>query len=70
MILASIQETKRHLESIRRFSMPGFRPEPEYVREMQRYGILPSDLSADESINVYETDRGYWQSFWHKPIGP
>jgi hypothetical protein len=70
MILASIQEMKRHLESIRRFSMPGFRPEPEYVREMQRYGILPLDLPPNDSIDVYETDRGYWQSFWHKPIGP
>ncbi len=69
-MLAGIQEMKEHLESIGRFSMPGFRPEPEYVREMQRYGILPPDLRTRDSIDVYQTDQLYWQSFWHKPNQP
>ena len=63
-LLAGIQEAKAHLESITRFNMPRFRPEPEYVREMQRYGILPPDHRVDDPIDVYDTDRRYWQSLW------
>jgi hypothetical protein len=25
------------------------------------------DLEKDE-IDVYDTDRKYWASFWHKPV--
>jgi hypothetical protein len=66
-LLSGIQEAKVHLESITRFSMPGFRPEPEYVREMKRYGILPRTHQDDDPIDVYDTDRRYWESFWHQP---
>jgi hypothetical protein len=49
--------------------MPGFRPRAEYVREMRRYGILPTGHQADDPIDVYTTDQAYWQSMWHKPGG-
>jgi hypothetical protein len=68
-LLAGIQEAKAHLERITRFNMPQFRPEPEYIREMQHYGILPPGFQAGDPINVYETDRRYWESLWHKPAG-
>ncbi len=58
---------QRHLETIGRFNLPGFRPEPEYIREMQRYGILPADHQPDAPIDVYQTDRRYWESLWHQP---
>jgi hypothetical protein len=29
---------------------------------MQRFGILPSDLPEDAPIDVYATDRAYWES--------
>jgi hypothetical protein len=66
-LLSGIQEAKAHLESIQRFTMPGFRPEPEYVREMKRYGILPETHQAGDPLNVYDTDRRYWESLWHRP---
>ncbi len=66
-IVAGIEEAKRYLESIGRFNMPGFHPEPEYLREMKRYGILPPDHRDDDPIDVYETDRRYWQSLHHRP---
>lgn len=66
-ILALCSAGKKHLEHIKRFDMPGFRPLPSYVREMKRYGILPKDLAADADIDVYATDRAYWRSLWHKP---
>ena len=66
-LLAGIQEAKAHLESITRFTMRDFRPGPEYLREMKRYGILPEHHRGGGPINVYDTDRRYWESFWHRP---
>lgn len=51
----------------KRFDMPGFRPRIDWVREMKRYGILPEDLNPDAPIDVYEIERRYWESLWHKP---
>jgi len=67
-ILTHIQAARERLDEIKRFDMPGFRPNEHYVREMKRYGVLPMSL-ADESdpIDVYATDEAYWQSFWHRP---
>jgi hypothetical protein len=66
-LLNMIEAGKGNLTSIKRFDMPGFRPRPEYVREMKRYGILPRDLPADTLIDVYATDRKYWESLWYRP---
>jgi hypothetical protein len=65
-ILAMCRQGKRNLEKIKRFDMPGFVPPAGYVREMKKYGILPADLPSDVAIDVYATDRKYWQSLWHK----
>ena len=68
-LLHAIQESKQYLDRITRFDMPNFRPEPEYVREMIRYGILPIGFDATtDPIDVYDTDRRYWESMWHKPV--
>jgi len=65
-ILAHIQAAKAKLDEIKRFDMPGFTPNEHYVREMKRFGVLPKSFDmAKEPINVYETDRKYWQSLWH-----
>ena len=32
------------LDADPRFDMPKFCPNPEYIREMKRYGILPKDV--------------------------
>jgi hypothetical protein len=65
-LLAGIEEAAAHLEAITRFTMPEFRPEPEYVREMKRYGILAEDHPDGGRLDVYETDRRYWESLWHR----
>ncbi|HUT09117.1 MAG TPA: hypothetical protein VMY42_01350 [Thermoguttaceae bacterium] len=64
-ILGLCREGEQHLERIKRFDMPGFRPWPMYVREMKKYEILPADLPADAQIDVYATDQAYWQSLWY-----
>jgi hypothetical protein len=66
-LLEMIVAGKQNLDSLKRFDMPGFRPRPEYVREMQRYGVLPIDLPAGTLIDVYATDRAYWESLWYRP---
>jgi len=65
-MLASIQAATAELDRIKRFDMPGFKPNEHYVREMKRYGILTDDFDPIvDSIDVYQVDQAYWRSFWH-----
>ncbi len=66
-LLGSIEAAARELRKHKRFSMQGFRPNEHYIREMQRFGILPREIAPDDPIDVYATDRAYWESFWHRP---
>jgi hypothetical protein len=67
LLLAGIEEARAHLRSITRFTMPGFRPDAAYLREMKRYGVLPADHRDAAPIDVYTIDRRYWESHWHRP---
>ena len=65
--LPMVAAGRRRLEEIKRFDMPGFRPRPEYIREMKRYGVLPTSFdAARDSIDVYDMDRRYWDLFGWK----
>jgi Hydrazine synthase alpha subunit middle domain/WD40-like Beta Propeller Repeat len=66
-LLAMCRAGQVHLEHIKRFDMPDFVPPAPYVREMKRYGILPSDLADETTVNGYHTDREYWRSLWYTP---
>ncbi|MGB2823757.1 MAG: hypothetical protein WBF17_22445, partial [Phycisphaerae bacterium] len=68
-LLAAVREAANRLAEIKRFDMPGFRPNAHYVREMKRYGILPAGHAPDDPIDVYAADRAYWESFWYRPPG-
>ena len=46
--------------------VPVFRSRDEYIREMQRFGFLPKNLGPEEPVDIYDTDRRYWESFWLK----
>lgn len=63
-ILAEIVRARDRLEQIRRFDMPGFRPNEPYIREMKRFGILPDSVGAQGPVDVYAADDTYWRSFW------
>ena len=66
-ILAHIRTAKAKLDEIKRFDMPGFKPNEHYVREMKRYGILRPSFDPDRhSVDVYATDDAYWRLFWHR----
>ncbi|MFW6169011.1 MAG: hypothetical protein ACODAD_00875 [Planctomycetota bacterium] len=44
------------------------RPSPLYIREMQRYGILPPEFDpAVDQLDPYAADEAYWRSFWYRP---
>jgi hypothetical protein len=66
-ILGRILQASRGHSEEKRFDMPGFRPNVYYVRKLQSYGILPADLDPHDSIDIYATDRAYWESFWYQP---
>ena len=65
-LLAMVAAGKAYLERIKRFDMPDFQPRPEWVREMKRNGVLPSDLAANEPLDAYATEQRYWRSLWHQ----
>ncbi len=69
-ILTAIQAAKERQEREKtcRPDMPDFRPNPNYVRWMKRWEILPESFDpAKDPIDPYETDRAYWRSLWHQP---
>jgi len=66
-ILAAVRDAQRRLNEGKRFDMAGFRPNEHYIREMQRFGILPKDLKPTDPIDVYSVDRAYWNSFHYQP---
>jgi hypothetical protein len=70
LLLAMCTAGKRRLDELTRFDQPGFRPRPEYIREMKRFGILPDsfDITKDP-FDPYATDRKYWESLWHRSPG-
>ena len=67
-LLALCEAGRRRLDEIKRFDMPGFRPRPQYVREMKRYGVLPPSFDAAlDPIDTYAVDRQYWDLFGWEP---
>ena len=66
-LLAMTAAGKQNLETIKRFDMPGFRPRPQYLREMKQYGVLTADFPDDAPVDPYALDRRYFESLWHRP---
>ena len=66
-LLAAVEAAARFLDEVKRFDMPGFQPRQAYVREMQRYGVLPPGPDPDEALDPYALDRAYWRSLWYRP---
>jgi hypothetical protein len=66
-LLTAIRRTKARLDEVTRFNMPGFKPNPAYLYEMQRYGVMPAGYEFGDPVDVYEIDRKYWESHWWKP---
>ncbi len=68
VLFSMIDAGRKRLDEIKRFDMPGFKPRPEYLREMKRYGVLPASFDPDKDpVDIYAIDRLYWNSFIYKP---
>jgi hypothetical protein len=67
VLLASVRDAAKHLDEIKRFDMPGFRPRDAYVRELKRYGVLPADQPSGAPLDPYALEEKYWQTFWYRP---
>jgi hypothetical protein len=66
-LLVLIEQGKAELDAKPRYGTPGFQPNPQYLREMRRFGILPADFdSTHATIDVFQADQDYWKSFWNK----
>jgi len=64
-LLQSLKKGKQLRDSIPRYTVPGWNPNPQYVREMKRFGILPAGLDpARDKVDPFATDRAYWRSLW------
>ncbi|MCX6904500.1 MAG: hypothetical protein NTW03_13670, partial [Verrucomicrobia bacterium] len=67
-LLATIREGKSVLDSTPRYGTAAFKPNPQYVREMKRFGILPRGFDvAKDRLDVFATDEKYWESLWYRP---
>jgi cytochrome c553 len=69
-ILALCVAGRDRLEEIKRFDMPGFQPRRDWVREMERYGILPPNRGNGAPLDPYAVERVYWESLWYEPRKP
>ena len=67
-VLTAIHRTKARLDEIKRFDMPGFIPRPQYIREMKKFGIVSPEAEVNQVFDVYDIDRRYWESHWHRVI--
>ena len=66
-IRSAIADLARRQRQGMRFDIPGFRPKPEYTREMRRFGIIPAHFRPTDVSDVYAVDEAYWKSFWYVP---
>ncbi len=67
-VLASIQSSKALQDTRPPWGAPGWRPNPQYVREMKRFGLLPATFDpAKEKLDPFAQDQTYWRSLWPQP---
>ncbi len=64
-ILASLTSAKKLYEARPPWGAPGWKPNPQYMREMKRFGILPETFDpAKDTLDPFATDQAYWRSLW------
>jgi hypothetical protein len=69
-ILASIESGKKLYDARPPWGSPGWKPNPQYVREMKRFGVLPDAFDlAKQTLDPFALDQAYWRALWPKPTG-
>ena len=67
-MLAAIQAGQQKFAEHPPWGQEGWKPNPQYIREMKRFGILPEafDITKDP-FDPFAADQAYWRSAWPKP---
>jgi mono/diheme cytochrome c family protein len=67
-IVAALERGRAQYGDAPRWGQPGFRPNAQYVRELQRFAVLPAtfDVTRDP-LDVFAADQRYWALFEHRP---
>lgn len=64
-LLASIENGKKLYEARPPWGTPGWKPNPQYLREMKRFGLLPDAFdSTQQPFDPFAMDQAYWRSLW------
>lgn len=68
-LLQAIRSGKALYDARPPWGAAGWKPNPQYIREMKRYGVLPPEfeLTADTTFDPFATDQAYWRSLWPQP---
>jgi hypothetical protein len=66
-LLTAIRSGKAILDEKPRYGDPDFQPNPQYIREMKKYGVLPPTFDAsDQALDIFDVDQAYWRTFWRR----
>ncbi|MCL2105139.1 MAG: hypothetical protein FWH21_08850, partial [Kiritimatiellaeota bacterium] len=66
-ILAALQVSKQKFAERPQWGQEGWKPNPQYIREMKRFGILPESFDvAKDPFDPFAADQAYWRSMWSK----
>ena len=66
-LLASINSGKALYDARPPWGSPGWKPNPQYLREMMRFGLLPDTYDpAKAAFDPFAMDQAYWRSLWYQ----
>ena len=64
-MLSAIHESKKRFAGRPQWGQEGWRPNPQYIREMKRFGILPESFDIEKDpFDPFVIDQAYWRSLW------
>ncbi len=70
-ILQYINDAKDYLEKIKRFDMEGFKPRPEYLSQLIRYGLITKEQAKyPANCDSYKLERKYWKHINKRALSP
>ncbi len=70
-LVKALEQAARSMNEQPRYGTPEFRPNPQYVREMRRFGVLAAaGTSNPGSVDGFRADQAYWRALWWKPAPP
>ncbi|MCL1920602.1 MAG: hypothetical protein FWG50_05915 [Kiritimatiellaeota bacterium] len=69
-MLTSIQNAQKRYAENPPWGQEGWQPNPQYIREMKRFGVLPESFDiAKDPFDPFAIDQAYWRSAWPRPSG-